>query len=104
MTQVLTTIFLLLSLARAYFATAKFDPENLTRAEATLQELMANVDASADVVRATSISYCSRAIADFAPFIAPRGLSRVALDARRPATLQEFVRSHDFGRQVHVLL
>lgn len=36
--------------AKAYYTAAAFDPENLTRAEAALQELIASVDACEDVV------------------------------------------------------
>ncbi|EJD55026.1 hypothetical protein AURDEDRAFT_50807, partial [Auricularia subglabra TFB-10046 SS5] len=40
---------LTLVLARAYYAASTFDPENLSRAEAALQELIASVDTCEDV-------------------------------------------------------
>ncbi|KAI0935752.1 hypothetical protein AcV5_004080 [Taiwanofungus camphoratus] len=45
---------ILRSLARAYFLSSSEDPENLSRAEATLNELIKSIDASADC---TSVEY-----------------------------------------------
>ncbi|KAH7103160.1 meiosis protein SPO22/ZIP4 like-domain-containing protein [Auriculariales sp. MPI-PUGE-AT-0066] len=40
---------ILRSLSRAYYAASNYDPENLTRAEVSLQELMTSVDPNEDV-------------------------------------------------------
>jgi len=59
---------ILRSLARAYFISSSHDPENLTRADAALQELITSLDSSADHVK-RSILFSH--VGGFNPFICP---------------------------------
>ena len=71
----------MLSTARAYFISSSHDPENLTRAEAALEELITSIDSAASHVRvADRVRSCQGLTAPSSVYLGEHRISTASMD------------------------